>query len=153
MPRREVRNRYPSGAAPLDVGPSKRNLAAVAAFSGLVVAWGLNYLFVRDGLELSAPLWLAFLRAGVGALGASVFLLPVSGRPALSARDRAWALLLGLPNTALFFGLWFVAATSILPGEVAVVVYTFPLWVALLSGPVLGLPLRRIELVAVVVGF
>jgi drug/metabolite transporter (DMT)-like permease len=135
------------------VGRSRADLATSVAFAALVLAWGLNYLFVRNGLLLSAPIWLAFLRAGVGALGASVLLLPRVGGRALSGRDRWWALVLGLPNTALFFGLWFIAATSILPGEVAVVVYTFPLWVALLSGPVLGLPLRRGEIIAVVVGF
>jgi len=135
------------------VRASTWSAAGAAAFAGLVLAWGLNYLFVRAGLGLSGPLWLAFLRAGVGALGAAIFLVPRVGRRSMSPRDRAWAMLLGVPNTAVFFGLWFVAAGSVLPGEAAVVVYTFPLWVALFSGPVLGVPLRRPEIVAVVVGF
>jgi drug/metabolite transporter (DMT)-like permease len=66
-------------------------------------------------------------------MGIGAFLLARPGPSRLDRRGRRDALLLGLPNTALFFGLWFVAAGQILPGEAAVIVYTFPLWVALLS--------------------
>ena len=122
-------------------------------FSALVVAWGLNYVFVREGLAYAAPLWLAFLRAGVGALGAALILLVLPRGQRLDARGRRDALLLGLPNTALFFGLWFVGAGSVLPGIASVVVYTFPLWVAMLSGPVLRYPLGARDGMAIAAGF
>ncbi|MCI4316987.1 MAG: DMT family transporter, partial [Thermoplasmata archaeon] len=112
-----------------------------------------NYLFVRAGLHDAAPLWLAFLRSGVGALGAAVFLLPPSFRGHLDGPGKRAALVLGIPNTALFFGLWFLAAGSILPGLAAVIVYTFPFWVAILSGPVLGHRLSAFEWLAVGIGF
>jgi len=120
----------------------------------LVGAWAFNYLFVRAGLGFAAPLWLAFGRAAVGALGVAVLL---GVRPALrghlDGRGRRDAALLGIPTTALFFGLWFTAAGSVLPGEAAVVVYTFPLWVALFSGPVLGYRLPAVAFVAIASGF
>lgn len=124
-----------------------------AAFGGLALVWGLNYLFVRYGLGLSAPLWLAFLRAATGAAGAFAIAAVSGSAFALDARGRAEAILLGLPNTALFFGLWFVAGASVLPGEAATVVYTFPLWVALLSAPVLGERLSPLHWFAVSIGF
>lgn len=110
-----------------------RRSTEAGLFAIVVVAWGLNYLFVREGLTLVAPLWLAFLRAFVGCLGVGAYLLV---RPELSPLDRAGkrdAILLGVLNTGLFFGLWFQAAGEIAPGVTAVIVYTFPLWVALMT--------------------
>jgi drug/metabolite transporter (DMT)-like permease len=52
----------------------------------------------------------------------------------------------------MFFGLWFWAAGSVAPGETAVLVYTFPLWVTLLSGPVLRASPGRFQLPAVLLG-
>jgi len=109
----------------------------VGLFAILVVAWGLNYLFVPYGLQVASPLWLAWFRAAVGALGVLAIVRWTSGYGHLDARGRRDAMLIGIPNTAIFYGLWFTAARSIAPGETAVLVYTFPLWVAILSGPML----------------
>ncbi len=119
----------------------------------MVLAWAGNYLFVRVGEGYTSPIWLAALRASVGALGVGVYLLvrtPAARLPRADARD---ALLLGLPNTALFLGLWFVAAPAVPPGQAAVLVYTFPLWVALFSSPLLGTTIGRRQWVAVTIGF
>jgi drug/metabolite transporter (DMT)-like permease len=126
---------------------------AAPLYVGLVLAWGFNYLFVRAGLSYAGPIWLAALRAGVGALGIAASLVPRSQRAHLDARGIRDGLLLGLPNTALFFGLWFVAASAVLPGETAVVIYTFPLWVALLSIPLLRQRLLPLGWAAVAAGF
>jgi drug/metabolite transporter (DMT)-like permease len=130
--------------------PDARTLAG---FGVLVLAWGLNYLFVRLGLGYSPPLWLAFLRAGLGALGVVIALAVVRGFGTLSRADRLDAVLIGVPTFGLFFGFWFVAAVSILPGEAAVFVYTFPLWVTLLSVPVLGQRVGPGHVAAVLGGF
>jgi probable blue pigment (indigoidine) exporter len=98
----------------------------------------LNYLFVDVGLHYASPLWLALLRAGIGTIATWALLTPLRAWGHLDARGRRDAMLLGLPNTTAFFVLWFLAARSVLPGITAVVIYTFPLWVALLSAPVLG---------------
>jgi drug/metabolite transporter (DMT)-like permease len=122
-------------------------------FAALVLAWGFNYLVVRVGLTASPPLWLATYRAGVGALGVLAYLTIRRPPAELDRRGRRDALLLGLPNTAAFFGLWFVAATYLLPGETAVIVYTFPLWVAILAGPLLGERLGAASAIALAGGF
>ncbi len=119
----------------------------------LVVSWGLNYVVVRWGLEEAAPLWLAFLRAGAGAI-ALLFFVGISRRAGgLSRRGRREALLLGIPTTGLFFGLWFSAAVSVPAGQTAVLIYTFPLWVLLLSAVRLRYLPAAAELVAVGAGF
>jgi probable blue pigment (indigoidine) exporter len=125
----------------------------VAMYLGMVVAWGLNYLFVASALDDAPGLWLAFFRAGVGALGLGGVL--ASSRPAGALGRRAVrdALLIGIPNTGVFFGLWFLAAGSVSPGQAAVIIYTFPLWVALLSVPVLGERFGGAQALAIALGF
>jgi drug/metabolite transporter (DMT)-like permease len=122
-------------------------------FALMVLTWGFNYLFVAVGLTASSPLWLATLRSGLGFVGTLVLVTAARGWGSLDGRGRRDALLLGIPNTTLFFGFWFVAARSVPPGITSVVIYTFPLWVALLSAPVLGRPLGRGAWAAVAIGF
>jgi len=125
----------------------------VLLFALTIVAWGTNYVFVRVGLDSASPLWLATLRAGIGAIAFGGYLLATRHGPPLSRRQRATALALGLPNTAIFFGLWFVAAGAVAPGQSAVVIYTFPLWVAVLSIPLLQRRLLLGHWVAIALGF
>ncbi len=119
----------------------------------VVLAWGFNYLFVTVGLRDADPLWLATLRAAVGAIAVLAIVTPLHAWGRLDAAGRRDALLLGIPNTALFFGLWFTAAQSVLPGFASVVVYTFPLWVAMLASPLLGHQLGGRHWLAVALGF
>jgi drug/metabolite transporter (DMT)-like permease len=135
------------------VARSGGDAASAGLFGLMVLAWGGNYLFVRVGEESAAPLWLAGLRASVGAAGVGAY-LALRARPRdFSGRDARDALLLGIPNTAVFLGLWFVAAPAVAPGEAAVLIYTFPLWVALLAPAVLGRPLTQRHGIAVALGF
>ncbi|HKV90196.1 MAG TPA: DMT family transporter, partial [Thermoplasmata archaeon] len=124
-----------------------------ALFGTVATIWGLNYLFVRVGLALEPPLWLAFFRASVGAVGLLLWLGLRRSSTRFSTRDLRDALAIGIPNTGVFFGLWFVAAAAVPPGQTAVLVYTFPLWVTLLAGPLLGERPSSVQLVAVGGGF
>jgi drug/metabolite transporter (DMT)-like permease len=123
-------------------------------FLVMVISWGFNYPFVRLGLEETSPLWLALFRAAVGAAGTALY-LRLAGVPstALDRRRKFEAFLLGIPNTALFFGLWFLAASQVPPGLTSVLIYTFPLWVSLLSIPLLGEPLGPVKWGGVLLGF
>ena len=126
---------------------------SLVLFLTMATAWGVNYLFVVIGLNYATPLWLATLRAALGAAGVFVYLLLVQHRSVLSRRDRIDAMLLGIPNTAVFLGLWFVAASQVPAGETAIVIYTFPLWVALLSPWALAQPLTARHWASVSIGF
>jgi len=135
------------------VNPRPWSEATWPLLAVLVSIWGLNYLFVSLGLTGSGPLWLATLRSGIGLGGMVVLVTAARGWGAFDRRAKRDALLLGLPNTTLFFGLWFVAARSVPPGIASVMIYTFPLWVALLSAPVLGRPLSAGAWASIGVGF
>lgn len=129
------------------------SVGTAGLFVLMVFAWGGNYLFVRLGEEYVAPLWLATLRAALGAAAVGGFLLLRPAGSPLSPRDRRDAVLLGVPNTGLFLALWFVAAPSVAPGVTSVVIYTFPLWVALFAPSILGSRLGRWHWSAIGVGF
>jgi probable blue pigment (indigoidine) exporter len=124
-----------------------------AAFVVLATCWGINYPFVALGLGYATPLWLALMRAALG-LGATAVLVSAAGRwGVLDGAGRRDAALLGLLNTTAFFGLWFWAARSVTPGIAAVVIYTFPLWVAVLALPLLGGRLAGLQWASIIVGF
>jgi len=131
--------------------PTNSILAALSV--GMVLAWGLNFLFVRVGLGSSPPLWLAALRAVLGTVGIVAGLLAWRPDVAMTPRERIDALLIGIPNTGLFFGLWFSAASQVPPGQTAVVIYTFPLWVVVLSFLLLSERPRVLVWPSVLVGF
>jgi probable blue pigment (indigoidine) exporter len=135
------------------VGSSPWSTGAVGGYLLIVVFWAFNYLFVNLGLDFASPLWLAALRAGIGAVATLAIVSAYGGWGTLDGAGRRDGFLLGLPNTALFFGLWFWAAQSVLPGIAAVLIYTFPLWVALLSRPVLGHGMTGRHWASVAVGF
>ncbi len=127
--------------------------ALAGLYAGMVLAWGLNFIFVRIGIQSSPALWLATFRALLGSAGVIAGLLVWRAGTPLTRSERRDSLLLGIPTTALFFGLWFQGASQISPGEVAVIVYTFPLWVVILSYLLLSERPARWTWAGVVVGF
>jgi probable blue pigment (indigoidine) exporter len=133
--------------------PGPRNWVLAVLFAAMVVAWGLNFIFVKIGLASSPPLWLAAFRALLGTAGVAVGVLAWKTQVHMTPRERRDALLLGVPTTALFFGLWFSGAAQIPPGETAVIVYTFPLWVVILSFLLLSERAPRLAWASVVGGF
>jgi probable blue pigment (indigoidine) exporter len=130
-----------------------KNGVLALLYVGMVLAWGLNFIFVKIGLADSPPLWLATFRALLGTAGVAIGVLLWRSSVRLTPRQRLDALLLGIPTTGLFFGFWFSAATQVPPGQTAVVIYTFPLWVVVLSFLVLSENAPRLAWVSVAVGF
>jgi drug/metabolite transporter (DMT)-like permease len=122
-------------------------------FLFLCFVWGLNFIFLRVGLGYASPLYLSLLRAAVGAGGTALVLATLGGWGRLDARGRRDALLLGLPNTTVFYVLLTLSIKTVLPGLAAVVIYTFPLWVAVMSPTVLGHRLTVRHWIAIGVGF
>jgi drug/metabolite transporter (DMT)-like permease len=122
-------------------------------YAGMVLAWGLNFIFVKIGLASSPPLWFAALRGLLATAGVTAGLLAQRAPTSMGIRERRDALLLGLPTTGLFFGLWFSAATRVPAGETAVLIYTFPLWVVILSFLLLRENPGRLAWAGVTIGF
>lgn len=119
----------------------------------LSVIWGLNFLFLKVGLEYASPLWLALLRAIAGTAGTAALMIPFAPWRALDRRARRDAMLIGLPSTTAFYALLLLGIEQVLPGFAAVLTYTFPLWVVFFSPSVLGHRLTSRLALAVGAGF
>jgi drug/metabolite transporter (DMT)-like permease len=107
------------------------------AFAAILIIWGLNYIFVRTAVEYSPPIWLSFLRAVSGFLGALVLLMAFRTKGNLSSQEKVAAFLIGIPGTAIFFAFWILGEQTVPPGEASVLIYTFPIWTLILSIPIL----------------
>jgi O-acetylserine/cysteine efflux transporter len=147
------RNLYPPPVAIPRVPSASWSWTTRGLFLSLSVIWGFNFLFIRVGLGSASPLWLALLRAAVGTAATVVLVTPLRAWGKLDARGRRDALLLGLPNTTVFYALLMLSIESVLPGLAATVIYTFPLWVAVLSPSLLRHRLTYRHWAAVVAGF
>ena len=153
LPSLDSAKRYESTRLPTSMTSSPGPWRTRSLFLFLSFVWGFNFLFVRVGLAGAAPLWLAFLRAAVGAGATAVVLILFGPRQKLGGRGRRDAFLLGLPNTTAFYAFLMLGIQAVLPGLAAVLTYTFPLWVAILSPIVLGHRLSRLHWTAVAGGF
>jgi drug/metabolite transporter (DMT)-like permease len=119
----------------------------------LSVLWGFNFVFIKVGLADAGALWLALLRAGVGAGSTAALVYAFGAHGRLDGKARRDALLIGIPSTTGFYALLFSGLDAVLPGFASVLVYSFPLWVAILSPWALGHPLTRRLGGALAVGF
>jgi drug/metabolite transporter (DMT)-like permease len=115
-----------------------KDLKVLSAFVAILIIWGLNYSFIKTGLVYSPPIWLAFLRASSGFLGAFALLVALNTRGYLSFREKLVAFLIGIPGGGIVFSFWFLGERTIPPGETSVLFYTFPIWTLFLSIPILG---------------
>jgi drug/metabolite transporter (DMT)-like permease len=129
------------------------NPKVAALFTVVVLVFGLNYIFVNLGLAYSPPIWLAFFRALFGFVGVTIVLFALRTKGKLTLKQKIGALLLGVPGTGLFFGLWFLAGTKVLPGLTSVVIYTYPLWMVVLSVLLLKEQPKPRKIGAVLLGF
>ncbi|MCI4347643.1 MAG: hypothetical protein L3J97_03365, partial [Thermoplasmata archaeon] len=64
---------------------TQRNGILVVLYVGMIVPWGLNFLFVHLGLGYAPPLWLAALRAAIGTAGVALGLLAWSPGASLTS--------------------------------------------------------------------
>ena len=123
------------------------------AFLLVVVAWGFNYPFLRLGTQFAPPAALFLFRALAGLLVMIPLLRVVGEHRELSRRQILNSLAIGAVGYGAFFLLWGYAAAGVAPGEASVFIYLFPIWVLLLSGPILGQLPRPLQVVGVVLGF
>lgn len=101
---------------------------------GLVILlWGVNWPIMKVGLEFLSPLWFAFTRVVLGALTLAL-LLAVRRRLLLPPRaDLSVLLSVGALQIGAFLALTHMALLYVDAGRSAILAYTTPLWVVLLS--------------------
>ena len=137
--------------------PRTRGLRSTPALLvSLWLIWGSAFLFIKGGTEHAPPLIFGALRLGVAAVVVAVGLalarVPHAPPGARRALHR-YGLVLGLTNGALFFGLQTSGIALSDTGFAAVVIYTQPLFVALLARRFLGERLAGRQVVGLLAGW
>jgi drug/metabolite transporter (DMT)-like permease len=126
--------------------------AALVLLALLTLIWGVHWVVVKTGLQYMPPLTYASLRVG-SALLTMVGLLAVTGR--LRRPDRANVPIMasvGLGQIGAGVAIQVLALQAVSAGRSSVLLYTMPLWVALLLAVVFRVRPRRNELVGLVLG-
>lgn len=126
--------------------------AALVLLFLLALVWGVHWVVVKVGLEYMPPFTYAVLRV-LGGLGTLVVLLGLQRRLRLPDRsDLPIVLSVGLAQIAVGVLTMNLALQVVPAGRSAVLVYTMPLWVAVILAVVLRIPPRRNEIIGLVLG-
>ena len=137
----------PGGAAEVH-----SHTAALVLLGLLALVWGVHWVVVKEGLAYVPPLTYAAARVAIG-LVTMTALLAWQGR--LRRPERANAPIIasiGLVQIAAGVVIQSLALQVVAAGRSAVLLYTMPLWVALILAAVFGIRPRRNELVGLVLG-
>jgi drug/metabolite transporter (DMT)-like permease len=113
----------------------------VIAVLALGLAWGYNWVVIKIATHDASPFVLVALRQVVGA--AALFALVAILRKPLRSPPIAWTALIGIVQIAIMTLLQTLALAVGGAGKVTVLVYTFPVWIIILSAIFLGEPLTR----------
>lgn len=128
----------------------QRNLALVA-LALLALIWGYNWVVMKIGVRDASPFvfaaWRTFGGAIVLAMAGLALRRPMRPRYPL---ETFW---IGLFQTAGFIGFASWAVASAGAGQVAMLAYTMPLWVALIAWPVLGERIGVVQGLAIAIAF
>jgi drug/metabolite transporter (DMT)-like permease len=116
------------------------------------VVWGVHWVVVKIGLDYLPPMTYGAIRIAIG-LGTVVLLLAAQGRLRWPPRsDVPIVLSVGLLQVAGGVLIMNLALQVVPAGRSAVLVYTQPLWVAVILAAVFRIPPLRNELVGLVAG-
>jgi drug/metabolite transporter (DMT)-like permease len=126
--------------------------SALILLALLSVIWGVHWVIVKVGLGYVPPITYAASRVAI-ALALMVVLLRVQGRLRLPDRSNLSIILsIGLVQVAAGVVLQNLALQVVDAGRSAVLVYTMPLWVAVLLALAFRIRPTRYELVGLVLG-
>ena len=122
--------------------------------SFLLVVWGVNFVFVKVGLEYATPLAFTFYRMFI----ATLVTLPLALRSLSKIRKFDKKALLATLAFAVcvsvvFQAFWFLGEALIPAGLTAVVIYTYPLFTVLFTKMFLSDRLTPFRVAGVVAGF
>lgn len=112
----------------------------LAAFAILALIWGYNWVVMKLALRYCGPFAFSAWRVAPGAL--LLLGVMIALRVPLKPRHVGKTILVGIFQTAAFVGLISWSLTLGAAGKSAVLAYTMPFWVIVLSWPFLGERLR-----------
>ena len=125
----------------------------LAYFLVLCLIWGATYVVIKVGLQHSPPLAFTFLRAALGGAVLAVYAFATTRRAPTDRHTHGSAIVLGLTNVALFWGMMNLGLTHISAGESSILTYTQPLMVSVLAWAWLGEKLPSGKMVGLLLGF
>ncbi len=112
---------------------------AVLAVLALGLIWGYNWVVIKVATGDASPFVLVASRQVLGA--AALFAICAIARKPLRSPPFGWTVVIGLLQVAVMTLLQTLALASGGAGKVTVLVYTFPIWIVLLSAIFLREPL------------
>ncbi|HVZ00992.1 MAG TPA: DMT family transporter [Dongiaceae bacterium] len=122
---------------PVHPAPPKLSTAAsIAAIVGLSLIWGYHWAVMKIGLYYCGALTYSAIRCIVAAPLMLIF-VRLQGR-SIKVKSPGWALLVGVVQTAGNFGIGAIAVKFGEAGRSAVLTYTMPFWLMVLSYLFLG---------------
>ena len=122
---------------------ARSSYLAIGALALMALIWGYNWVVMKVALRYAEPSVFVALRTFLGA--AFLFLLLVILRRGLRPKNLRLTLCVGLFQTTGNIGLLTWALASGAAGKTAVLVFTMPLWLLLMSWVVLRERLRRLQ--------
>ena len=125
----------------------KTHAADVLSTAVAPVVWGSTYIVTTQFLPNFSPMTVAMLRA----LPAGLLLLAIV-RQVPKGADWLRVFILGALNISVFLSMLFVAAYRLPGGVAGTVAAVQPLFAVFLARLILGSPLRRASIVAVLIG-
>ena len=150
--------RYAVGVAPSTgsrgVTPSAvhSRSAALALLAVLSLVWGVHWVVAKIGLQYIPPLTYGTLRIAAGLLTLVVILAAQRSLRRPPRSDLPIILSVGLGQIAASIVLMLLALQFIAAGRSSVLMYTMPLWVALIMWLLFRTPPRRNEAVGLALG-
>ena len=125
---------------------------AVAAVVALGLVWGYNWVVIKIATGDASPFVLVALRQVLGAV--ALFAIVALARQPLRSPPVGPTIVIGLFQVAIMTLLQTLALAVGGAGKVTVLVYTFPIWIIVLSAVLLNEPLTRqrtiVALIAIV---
>ncbi|HZE22337.1 MAG TPA: DMT family transporter, partial [Desulfobaccales bacterium] len=125
----------------------KRPPLALLALGALSLIWGYNWVVMKEALRFSGPFAFVSLRCLLG--GAALLPVLIWWRKPLTPGSWRGVLITGLLQMtgSLSLGVWALSQGN--AGRTAVLVYTMPVWMVVLSWLILGERLRGVKWLAV----
>jgi drug/metabolite transporter (DMT)-like permease len=129
-----------------------RRPVALVLLALLSLVWGVHWVVVKEGLHYFPPLTYAVLRIGSGLLTMIVILVPGRTLRLPPSQDVPIILSVALFQIAAGVLIMNFALQAVPAGRSSVLVYTMPLWVALLLWLGFRVTPRRAELLGMALG-
>ena len=127
----------------------KTSASAALCLIFVILIWGMNWLVIKDALQVAPPLFFTGLRLLGGAVAIAVARLALGYQLRIGDRGRLNLLAVGMLQMACGLGLSLVGLQYLDVGRSALIFYTMPLWLAIIEWVLDGRRQTGFELAAI----